>query len=159
MTISTIADDAMIVTLHVRDLRAIICVAVVEALTAKGHHDLLDLKQVAERYKVGREAIIAAAKRGEIALSQGPRRKFLVRANEVERWLTERKYVPPDRTVPVDLEEWDRQVAASLERAVAEGRLRRMSPREIEEARARRKQEAAARKRAREVARDGIKKK
>jgi hypothetical protein len=150
MPASTVADDTMIVTLRVQDLRDLIRTAVDEALIAKGRHDLLDLKQVAERYRIGRDSVLAAAKRGEVVLSQGPRRKFLVRADEVERWLTERKYVPPDRTMPADLEEWDRQAAASLERAIAEGWLRRMSPREIDEARARRRQEATQRKRARE---------
>jgi hypothetical protein len=43
---------------------------VTDALTDNRRHDLLDLKQVAKRYRVGREAIVAAAKRGEIALSQ-----------------------------------------------------------------------------------------
>lgn len=132
MTASTIADETMIVTLRVHDLRELVRAAVIEALASGGRQDLIDLKQVAERYRVGRDSVLAAAKRGEIALSQGPRRKFLVRAAEVERWLTERKYVPPDRTVPADMEEWDRQAAASLERAIAEGRLRRMSPQEIE---------------------------
>jgi hypothetical protein len=65
------ADDTMVVTLRVQDLREIVRVAVAEALTTKGRHDLLGLKQVGERYRIGREAVVAAAKRGEIALSQG----------------------------------------------------------------------------------------
>lgn len=148
---TALPDDTMIVTLRVADLREVVRAAVSEALAAKGQHDLLDLKQVAERYRIGRDSVLAAAKRGEIALSQGPRRKFLVRADEVERWLTHRTYTPPDRTVPTDMEDWDRRAEAALQNAIAEARIRRASPRQIEESRARRKSEAAERKRVRDT--------
>jgi len=151
--ITTLTDDTMIVTLRVADLREVVRAAVAEALAAKGQHDLLDLKQVAERYRVGRDSLVSAAKRGEIALSQGPRRKFLVRADEVERWLTHRTYTPPHRTVAIDMEDWERRAEAALQKAVAEGRIRRASPQEIQESKARRKLEAAERKRVRDAAR------
>lgn len=147
------ADDTMIVTLRVADLREVVRAAVADALAAKGRHDLLDLKQVAERYRIGRDSVVTAAKRGEIALSQGPRRKFLVRADEVERWLTHRICTPPDRMVATDMEEWDRQAEAALQKAISSGRLRKLSPLEIEESRARRKQEAAERKGLRDATR------
>lgn len=150
---TTLPDDTMIVTLRVADLREVVRAAVVEALAAEGRHDLLDLKQVAERYRIGRDSVLAAAKRGEIVLSQGPRRKFLVRGGEVERWLTERKYVPRDRAVPADLEDWDRRAEATLQKAIADGRLRKLSPQEIEDARQRRKVEAEQRKRLKDAAR------
>jgi hypothetical protein len=73
---TTPTDNTMIVTLRVSDLREIVRIAVAETLAVKSQHDLIDLKQVAERCRVGRGAIIAAARRGEIALSQGPRRRF-----------------------------------------------------------------------------------
>lgn len=146
-------DDTMIVTLRVADLREVVRAAVAEALAVRSQDDLLDMKQVAERYGVGRDALLCAAKRGEVELSQGPRRKFLVRAMEVERWLTQKKYVPPNRAAPADLDEWERQATRSLENALAAGRLRRLSPQEIEEARGRRKREAAQRKQDREAKR------
>lgn len=132
------SDETMIVTLRVGDLRGIVRAVIAEALGVQAKHDLLNLKQVFERYRVGRDALLGAAKRGEIELSSGPRRKLLVRAGELERWLTERKYIPPVRSTAQDLEEWDREAERSLERALAEGRLRKLSPEEIEEARARR---------------------
>lgn len=147
---TTATDDTMIVTLRVNELREIVRAAVAEALVTGGRQDLLDLRQVSERYSVGRDALLAAANRGEVELSQGPRRKFLIRAAELERWLTQKKYTPRDRTVPVDLEDWDRQVRLSLERDLASGRLRKLSPQEIEESKARRKQEQTERKRQRE---------
>jgi len=60
----------MIVTLRVADLREIVRAVVAEALGVQAQHDLLDLKQVFERYQVGRDALLGAAKRGEIELSQ-----------------------------------------------------------------------------------------
>ncbi len=106
----------MIVTLRVADLREIVRAVINEALGVQAQHDLLDLKQVFERYRVGRDALLGAAKRGEIELSQGPRRKFLVRAGELEKWLTKRKYTPPTRSLAKDLEEWDREAERDLRR-------------------------------------------
>ena len=142
----TPADETMIVTLRVADLREIVRAVVAEALGVQAQYDLLDLKQVFERYRVGRDALLGAAKRGEIELSQGPRRKLLVRAGELERWLTERKYVPPVRSIAKDLEEWERQANEALERAVAQGRLRKLSPAEVEEARTRRSRRSRPRR-------------
>lgn len=90
---TALPDDTMIATIRVADLRAVVQAAVAEALAVKRQDDLLDMKQVAERYGIGRRAAQAAARRGEIELSQGPRRRLLVRASEVERWLTQRKYI------------------------------------------------------------------
>lgn len=150
---TSLSDDAMIVTLRVADLREVVRAAVAEALASRGQHDLLDLKQVAERYRVGRDSVVTAAKRGEIALSQGPRRKFLVRADEVERWLTHRTYAPPDRPVATDMEDWEQRAEVALQNAIFEGRIRKASPQEIEESKARRKAEAAERKRLRDATR------
>ncbi len=136
----TPTDETMIVTLRVADLREIVRVVVAETLATHAQHDLLDLKQVADRYRVGRAALLGAAKRGDVTLSLGPRRKVLVRAGEVERWLTSRKYSPPVRATAKDLEEWERRADEALERALAEGRLRKPSPAEAEEARTRRSQ-------------------
>lgn len=120
-----LSDETMVVTLRVADLREIVRAVVTEALGEQAQHALLDLKQVSERYRVGREALLGAAKRGEIELSQGPRRKFLVRAGELERWLTERKYTPPRaRFVAKDLEEWEREATRQLEEAATRVRTR-----------------------------------
>lgn len=133
-------DDTMIVTLRVGDLREILRGVLAELLSVRVAAELLDLKQVAQRYRVGRAAILAAARRGEIELSQGPRRKLLVRAEEVEGWLTRRKYIPPSHQPAKDMAEWEREADRVLERALAAGRLRVMSPAELAEHRARRKQ-------------------
>jgi len=140
-------DDTMIVTLRVSELREVVRAAVAEALAVKSWDDLLDVKQTAERYGIGRRALQAAARRGEVELSQGPRRRFLVRASEVERWLTQRKYNAPVATNPTSDMETRAETLDAIERAIAAGRLRRMSPQEIEESKARRKLEAAERKR------------
>ncbi len=143
---TTPTDDTMIVTLRVFELREVVRSAVAEALAVRGQHDLLDLKQVAERYRVGRGSLLAAAKRKEIELSQGPRRKFLVRAGEVERWLTERKYEASSRRAaagPTDLDQWELEADRVLERAVAAGRIRFASPQEIERLKLERKAKKA----------------
>jgi hypothetical protein len=145
VTITPPTDDTMIVTLRVADLRAVVQAAVAEALAVKRQDDLLDMKQVAERYGIGRRAAQAAARRGEVELSQGPRRRLLVRASEVERWLTQRKYTPPIAK-PVGELDAHGQALDAIERAIAAGRLRRLSPHEIEEARVRRERETAQRR-------------
>jgi hypothetical protein len=151
----------MIVTLRVQDLREIVRDVVAEALKVKAQTDLLDMKQALERYRVGRDAILAGARRGELELSRGPRRKLLVRAAELERWLTGRKYTPSQRPTARDMEEWGRQVRgrfadhqatprshreqlqadadAVIKRELASGRLRLMSREEQERARSTRK--------------------
>jgi len=106
----------MIVTLRVADLREIVRAVVAEALGVQAQHDLLDLKQVFERYQVGRDALLGAAKRGELELSQGPRRKFLIRAGDLKAWLTKRKYAAPTRSLAKDLEEWDWETERELAR-------------------------------------------
>jgi hypothetical protein len=107
---SALTNETMIVTLRVSDLREILRDVVAEALKVKAQTDLLDLKQVFERYRVGRGAILAGANRGDLELSRGPRRKLLVRAAELERWLTGRKYWPVREPAPESMEEWERQV-------------------------------------------------
>ena len=111
---SALTDETMIVTLRVSDLREIVRDVVAEALKVKAQTDLLDMKQVFERYRIGREAVLAGAKRGELELSRGPRRKLLVRAAELERWLTGRKYSPVREPAPESMEEWERQADAQL---------------------------------------------
>jgi hypothetical protein len=110
----TLTDETMIVTLRVADLREIVRAVVTEALGVHAQSDLLDLKQVFQRYGVGRDAVLGAARRGEVELSQGPRRKFLVRAREIETWLTQRKYTPPVQPTAKDMEEWERQADQAL---------------------------------------------
>lgn len=155
---SAVTDQTMIVTLTVHELRHVIREVVTEALKTKAQHDLLNLKEVHERYGVGRGALLAAARRGEVELFRGPRRKLLVRAADLERWLTTRKYSVPSRGPDPDtMDEWDREAEREFERfaqesattdtstssaasraiakALAEGRLRTLSPEEIERSR------------------------
>ena len=111
---SVLTDETMIVTLRVQDLREIVRDVVAEALKVKAQTDLLDMRQVLERYRIGRDAILAAAKRGDLALSRGPRRKLPVRVAELERWLTGKKYVRNREPAPESMEEWERQVSHQL---------------------------------------------
>lgn len=148
-----VTDDTMIVTLRVQDLREVVRAAVAETLAVKSRDDLLDMKQTAERYGIGRRAVQAAARRGEVELSRGPRRRLLVRASEVERWLTQRKYDPLFATNPARQPDARAQAFDAIEYAIAAGRLRKLSPQEIEELKARRKVEAAARKQRRKKGR------
>ena len=76
---TAIKDETMIVTLSVQQLRDILHEVVTGALTAKATPDLLNLTQVRERYRVGRGALLAAARRGEVELFRGPKRRLLVR--------------------------------------------------------------------------------
>ena len=157
---SALNDETMIVTLRVSDLREIVRDVVAEALKVKAQTDLLDLKQVFERYRIGRDAILAGANRGDLELSRGPRRKLLVRAAELERWLTGRRYSPVREATPETMEEWERQVRRKfpdletpalshrqqvhdgvdhiIEREVAAGRLRVMSQQDRDQAASRR---------------------
>ena len=151
-------NQTMIVTLTVGQLRDLIHGVVTDALTARPVPELLNLKQVRERYSVGRGALIAAARRTEIELFRGPKQTLLVRAADLERWLTTRRYVAPHQgPAPQTMEAWERETerelarltqestadhasmssAASraIERAMAEGRLRTLSPKEMEQTR------------------------
>ncbi|MEI9936673.1 MAG: hypothetical protein WDO69_05565 [Pseudomonadota bacterium] len=61
--------------------------------------------------RVGRDALLAAAKRGEVQLSRGPRQRLQVRRSELEKWLQSRPYVAPAASEPVQsLEDWQRSV-------------------------------------------------
>lgn len=65
---TTITDESMIVTLSVRELRSLIREVVTEALKSKAQHDLLNLKDIQDRYEIGKQALLAGARRGEIEL-------------------------------------------------------------------------------------------
>lgn len=117
---TTLPDDTMIVTLRVADLREVVRAAVAEALAVKSRDELLDIRQTTERYGIGRRAVQAAARRGEVMLSQGPRRRLLARASEVERWLTQRKYNPPVATNPTEDRDARAQAFDAIERAIAD---------------------------------------
>ena len=114
------SDETMIVTLRVHEFCELIRRVVADAMAVKATRDLLDLKQVAERYGIGRDALLAAARRGDIELSRGPRRKIWVRGYEIEQWITDHKFVPTSRKAePTNLEEWDRQVEEEFQRMAA----------------------------------------
>ena len=59
---------------------------------------------------VGRDALLAAADRGELQVSRGPRQRLQVRKSELDRWLSSKPYQPRDREPAPDLEAWERSV-------------------------------------------------
>jgi hypothetical protein len=77
--------------------------------------ELLDMKATAER-GAGRDALKAAALRGELELLRGPRGKLLVERDAFEAWLRSRPYKPTTPTQTPDLNEWDAAAAAELGR-------------------------------------------
>lgn len=56
--------------------------------------DLLDAKQTFAEFGIGVDGLKAAAARGELALSKGPRRRIQVSRAELLRWLASRPYKP-----------------------------------------------------------------
>lgn len=81
----------------------------------KGASELLDVAAVRKQYGVGRDALKAAANRGELELSRGPRRRLLVKRDVLEAWLGSRPYEPPMAEPVADLEQWK----AEAERRIA----------------------------------------
>jgi hypothetical protein len=82
----------------------------------------LDAKQALERFGVGHDGLLAAERRGEIALTRGPRRKILVRRSALEAYLA-RPHAPtaPKRRRKVEAPDYDAEVAREL-RLLAGGR-------------------------------------
>jgi hypothetical protein len=80
-----------------------------------GASELLDVAAVRKQYGVGRDALKAAAKRGELELSRGPRRRLLVKRDVLEAWLGSRPYEPPIAEPVADVEQWK----AEAERRIA----------------------------------------
>jgi hypothetical protein len=97
-----IGSKTMLVTLSVADLREIVRAVFDEALGVHARSELLDLKRVWQRYGVGRGSLLGAARRGELDLSLDPRRKFLVRAYEIDHVLTRGTHAPS----PAAAKEW-----------------------------------------------------
>ena len=67
---SVLTDETMVVTLRVQDLREIVRDVVAEALKVKAQTDLLDMKQVLERYGIGLDAILAGAKQPMVSATR-----------------------------------------------------------------------------------------
>jgi hypothetical protein len=83
--------------------------------------ELLDARQTLAEYHVGRDGLLAAARRGELVLSRGPRNRVLVERQEMERWLKSRPLKPRERVAPAnDLASWDVEAEREL-RAVGGG--------------------------------------
>lgn len=78
---------------------------------------LLDARQALSQYGIGRDGLLAAAERGEIELTRGPRNRLQVTRDEIERYLRSKPHRPRlRRAEPAnDLEQWS---------AVAERELR-----------------------------------
>jgi hypothetical protein len=82
-----------------------------------------------------------SGRRCEVEPLQGPRRRLDSRQRG-RTLAAQRKYTPPPAKPAGELDAHS-QALEAIERAIAAGRLRRLSPQEIEEARARRKRETA----------------
>ncbi|MFZ5891284.1 MAG: hypothetical protein ACOY0T_09560 [Myxococcota bacterium] len=78
----------------------------------------LSVEEARESHGVGREALKAAAERGEIELKRGARGKLLVRRSAILKWIDSRPHKPrPRKADPVsDLDAWERETDAELRR-------------------------------------------
>ena len=86
--------------------------AELSAPVAEPDDPLLDLLEIRALHGVGRIAVSEAIRRGDLRASQGPRRRILVRASEVRRWLESR----PMRGHSVPATDGDDPLAAALAR-------------------------------------------
>lgn len=71
--------------------------------------EMLDLAKAKAWFGVGRDALLGAADRGELALVRGPRNKLLVRRSALEAWRASRPYVPRG-AAKLLIAEWERSV-------------------------------------------------
>ena len=95
--------------------RALVATLEAALMDADDGPELLDMKATAER-GAGRDALKAAASRGELELLRGPRGKLLVERDAFEAWLRSRPYKPMTPTQTPDLSAWDDAAAAELGR-------------------------------------------
>ena len=76
--------------------------------------DLLDAKTVKQEYDIGRDALKAAAKRGELKLHRGTRDKLLVERGKLEAWRRSQPYKPTQRRPVADLKTWEAEATRAL---------------------------------------------
>ena len=76
--------------------------------------ELLDLKTVKEDYDIGRDALLAAERRGELELHQ-PANKLLVERGKLEAWMRSTKRKPTQRRPVPDLEAWKAEADRCIE--------------------------------------------
>lgn len=83
---------------------------------------LLGTKQIFAETGLGHDGVKAAAERGELAVSRGPRGKLLVARSELRRYL-QSKPVQPRKVEPAaqSLDDWEAQAQGAL-RSIAGGR-------------------------------------
>jgi len=76
---------------------------------------LLGTKEIFAETGLGHDGVKAAAERGELAVSRGPRGKLLVARSELRRYL-QSKPIKPRKAEPVaeSLEAWDGQALRAL---------------------------------------------
>jgi hypothetical protein len=113
------ASDALRATAHALKAQADALLALADATDSGSSGDpFLDVDQALERYGTGREALKAAAERGEIELHRGARGKLLVRESAVQRWIESRPHKPrPRRAASVEtLATWEAETEADLRR-------------------------------------------
>jgi len=82
---------------------------------------LLGLREIADLYHVGREGILAAVRRNELAACRGARACIMVRESELDRWIAARPVVTAraaghGNSTDQSLDDWDRQAERERER-------------------------------------------
>lgn len=75
--------------------------ALAATLTDTAGDELLGVAECTKRFGVGRDAIKAAAARGELSVSRGPRQRLLVRRSALVAWLESKPMRGAERA-----EEW-----------------------------------------------------
>jgi hypothetical protein len=86
-----------------------------------GDDPLLDVDQVQAEFGAGRDALKAAAARGELELLRGARGKLMISRSAVRRWIESRPAKPRKAAPASNLDDWDREAERAL-RAVPGGR-------------------------------------
>jgi hypothetical protein len=101
---------------------ALDALALAAAAPSADGSDWLDLPALAREYGLKRGALLAAADRGELTVSRGPRQKLLISRAEIERFLSAKAYVPraPKMTASVQAgaNDWDARAEAQLRELV-----------------------------------------
>jgi len=98
--VDKVPDDATpIAMLTVGQLRAVIAAA---TTPLPDDDQILTVEQIHERYKMGREALRAAAGRGELQLMRGGHGRIMCRRSAIEAWLESRPVSARLRKAPAD---------------------------------------------------------
>jgi hypothetical protein len=85
------------------------------ASTVEDEPGLLDLKAIKAKYNIGRDALLAAARRGELHLKRVSRR-IMIEVDELEAWLRSKPHHTRPRLASPEtsLDEWERDQEREL---------------------------------------------